>query len=175
VAPALIDVSVGRQWQASILPTRILAFFSLAYCLSFFFGHVVTALGRPTVRLAVVVAQALCQAATTLVGVRWGIPGVAAAVVATQVLFYAVELAVLRRLVRFSMLEFLYPAVVPGVAAAAMAVVVLLVQGALAGTSPALALVAGVAAGMAVYGGIVLLLARPRLRELAELVRRLRG
>jgi hypothetical protein len=95
--------------------------------------------------------------------------------VATQVLFYAVELAVLRRLVRFSMLEFLYPAVVPGVAAAAMAVVVLLVQGALAGTSPALALVAGVAAGMAVYGGIVLLLARPRLRELAELVRRLRG
>jgi O-antigen/teichoic acid export membrane protein len=175
VAPALIEVSVGRQWQASILPTRILAFFSLAYCLSFFFGHVVTALGRPTVRLAVVVAQALCQAATTLVGVHWGIPGVAVAVVATQVLFYAVEFTVLRRLVRFSMIEFLYPAVVPGVAAAAMAVVVLLVQEAPAETSPALALVAGVAAGIAVYGGIVLLLARPRLRELAELVRRLRS
>jgi O-antigen/teichoic acid export membrane protein len=175
VAPALVDVAVGRQWQASVLPTRILAFFSLAYCLSFFFGHVVTALGRPSVRLVVVVAQALCQAATTLIGVRWGIPGVAVAVVATQVLFYAVELAVLRRLVRFPMAEFLLPAIVPAVAAAAMAAVVLLVQGALAGAGPVLALAASVAAGIVVYGAIVLLLARRRLRELTELVRRLKG
>jgi O-antigen/teichoic acid export membrane protein len=175
VAPALIDVAVGRQWQASILPTRILAFFSLAYCLGFFFGHVVTALGRPTVRLGVVVAQAICQAVSTLIGVHWGVPGVAIAVVATQVLFYAVELAVLRRLVRFSLAEFLSPIVVPGLAAAAMAAAVLLVERALAGVSPVLALAAGVAAGMVVYGAVVLLLARRRLRELAELLRRLRS
>ena len=173
VAPPLIRVGVGDQWEPSILPTRILALFSLAYCLGFFFGQVVTALGRPTVRLAVVVAQAVVQVALSLLGVRYGIPGVAAAVAATQVIFYGVELAVLHRMVRFSLPAYLGEALVPGLAAAAMAMAVLLLENALADARPAHQLVAGVLLGSAVYGAVLLLLARTRLGEFIDLVRRL--
>jgi len=175
VAPSLIRVAVGDQWVPSILPTRILAFFSLAYCLGFFFGHVVTALGRPTIRLGVVLAQSLAQAGSCLIGVAWGIPGVAVAMAATQVVFYGVELAVLRRVVRFSVPAYLVEALVPALGAAAMAAAVLGIDYALAGQRAALQLVAEVVAGVLIYGTFLLLFARGRIRELVGLFRGLRG
>ncbi len=175
VAPALIRVGVGGQWEPSILPTRILAFFSLAYCLGFFFGHVVTALGRPTLRLGVVLGQALVQAALSLLGVRYGIPGVAGAMAAAQIVFYGVELMVLRRLVRFSIPGYLREALLPALASAAMAAAVLALESALAGTGAGLRLAAGILLGTAVYGALLLAFGRARLREFVDLLQRLKG
>ncbi|HKF61296.1 MAG TPA: lipopolysaccharide biosynthesis protein [Dongiaceae bacterium] len=175
VAPSLIRVAVGDQWMPSILPTRILAFFSLAYCLGFFFGQVVTALGRPTIRLGVVLAQSLAQAGSCLIGVAWGIPGVAVAMAVTQIVFYGVELAVLRRMVRFSVPSYLAEALVPALAATAMAAAVLGIDHALAGQRAALQVVAEIVAGALVYGALLLLFARGRIRELVGLFRGLRG
>jgi Membrane protein involved in the export of O-antigen and teichoic acid len=62
---------MGAQHPADPHPRLLL----LAYCLGFFFGHVVTALGRPTIRLGVVTAQAVTQVGLSLIGVRWGHPG----------------------------------------------------------------------------------------------------
>jgi O-antigen/teichoic acid export membrane protein len=175
VAPSLIRIAVGDQWAPSILPTRILAFFSLAYCLGFFFGHVVTALGRPTIRLGVVLAQSLAQAGSCLIGVSWGIPGVAVAMAATQAVFYGVELAVLRRMVRFSVPAYLAEALVPALGAAAMAAAVLGIDHALASQRAVLQLLAGVVVGVLIYGAVLLLFARGRVRELVGLFRGLRG
>ena len=97
VTPSLLRVGIGDRWDSSILPTHILTFGSLAYSLGFFFGHVITALGRPAVRLGVVFARSLTQVVLILIGVRYGIPGVALGVAATQIIFYGVELTVLRR------------------------------------------------------------------------------
>jgi PST family polysaccharide transporter len=175
VAPSLIRVAVGDQWDPSVLPTRILAFFSLAYCLGFFFGHVVTALGRPTIRLGVVLAQSLTQAGLSLIGVAWGIPGVATAMAATQIIFYGVELTVLRRMVRFSVPAYLGEALVPAVAAAAMAAAVLGLESVMADQRAAFQLAAGIGVGVLVYGAVLLLFARSRIRELVGLVKGLRG
>lgn len=175
VAPALIRVGVGGQWEPSILPTRILAFFSLAYCLGFFFGHVVTALGRPTLRLGVVLGQALVQAALSLLGVRYGIPGVAGAMAAAQIVFYGVELMVLRRLVRFSIPGYLREALLPALASAAMAAAVLALESALAGAGAGLRLAAGILLGTVVYGALLLAFGRARLREFVDLLQRLKG
>jgi O-antigen/teichoic acid export membrane protein len=175
IAPSLIRVGVGDQWEPSILPTRILAFFSLAYCLGFFFGHVVTALGRPTIRLGVVTAQALTQVGLSLIGVRWGIPGVAVAVAATQIIFYGVELTVLRRLVSFPLGSYLGEALVPSLGAAAMAAAVLGFETLLTGESPALQLGTGVVLGTVVYVAVLLLFARGRLRELVQMAKGLRA
>ena len=174
-APSLIRVGVGAQWEPSILPTRILAFFSLAYCLGFYFGHVVTALGRPSLRLGVVLAQSLVQMGLSLVGVVYGIPGVAAAMAATQLIFYGVELMVLRRLVRFSLSAFLLKGVLPGLAALVMAAAVLGFESLLAGRGAAVQLAGGVVLGVVVYGAIILLFGRKRVRELVDLLRGLRG
>jgi O-antigen/teichoic acid export membrane protein len=174
VAPSLIRVGVGAQWEPSILPTRILAFFSLAYCLGFYFGHVVTALGRPSLRLGVVLAQALAQIGLSLVGVIYGIPGVAAAMAATQIVFYGVELMVLRRLVGFSLAAFLGEGVLPGVAALIMAAAVFGLEGVFAGMRPAAQLAGGIVLGIVVYLGIISLFGRARVRELVELLKGLK-
>jgi O-antigen/teichoic acid export membrane protein len=175
VAPSLIRVLVGDQWEASILPTRILAAFSLAYCLAFFFGQVLTALGRPALRLGVVLAQAATQAGLSLLGVRWGIPGVALAVAATQVIFYGVELSVLRRLVRFPLGAYLGEALLPGLAAAAMAAAVLGMEAYLPDAHPVPRLAVGLALGAAVYAAAIALFARRRIGELIDLVKGLRS
>ncbi|MEA2779145.1 MAG: teichuronic acid exporter, partial [Rhodospirillaceae bacterium] len=175
VAPSLVPVGVGRQWLASIQPTEILAFASLGYCLSFFFGHVVTALGRPGVRLGVVVAQGLSQTGLVLFGVQYGVLGVALAVTVNQALFYVVELLVLRRLARFSLAAYLREALLPLLAAAAMAVGVVLLQERMAGDPAAIRLAAGIAVGAVIYGAIILLFARRRLGELVDLAKGLRG
>jgi O-antigen/teichoic acid export membrane protein len=175
IAPSLVRVGVGAQWEPSIPATRILALFSLAYCLGFYFGHVVTALGRPSLRLGVALAQSLVQMGLSLVGVIYGIPGVAAAVAATQLIFYGVELLVLRRLVRFSLSGFLGEGVLPGLAALVMAGAVLGVEAILAGTRPAVQLAGGIAVGITVYGAIVFLFGRKRVREMIELLRGLKG
>jgi O-antigen/teichoic acid export membrane protein len=175
VAPSLVPVGVGRQWLASIQPTEMLAFASLGYCLSFFFGHVVTALGRPGVRLGVVVAQGLSQTGLVLFGVQYGVLGVALAVTVNQALFYVVELLVLRRLARFALAAYLREALLPLLAAAAMAVGVVLLQERMAGDPAAIRLAAGIAVGAVIYGAIILLFARRRLGELVDLAKGLRG
>ena len=134
-----------------------------------------TALGRPTIRLGVVLAQSLAQAGSCLIGVAWGIPGVAVAMAATQVVFYGVELAVLRRMVRFSVPAYLAEALVPALAATAMAAAVLGIDYTLASQRAVLQLVAGIVTGALIYGVILLVFARGRIRELIGLLRGLRG
>ncbi len=175
VAPALIRLGVGPQWDPSVLPTRILAFYALCYCLAFFFGHVLTALGRPTLRLIVVICQAFCLAALVLVGVRFGVAGVAGAVALNQLLFYMVELAVLRSVARFPLGAYLARAWPPALAAALMAGAVLLLEQAMAGERALLRLPAAVGLGILVYGGALLVVSRPRLQGLIELLKRLRA
>jgi Polysaccharide biosynthesis C-terminal domain len=111
-----------------------------------------------------------------LVGVRYGIPGVALGVAATQIIFYGVELRVLRRMVQFSVPAYLGEALKPGLAAAAMAASVLCVRHYyFVGDRSLLPLVTEVALGMAVYGAVLLAFARMRVRQLVDLAWQLKG
>jgi PST family polysaccharide transporter len=173
-APVLMPVILGAKWQASVQSTQILAAASLGYCLSFFFGHVLTALGRPGLRLGIVTAQALSQTVMSLIGVRFGVAGVAVAVTLNQILFYGVELLVLRSNAGFSLRAYLGEGLVPLAASIAMAAVVVLLGQAMAGQRPVFQLLAQVALGLAIYGAIILVFARHRLTELLDIARGLR-
>jgi O-antigen/teichoic acid export membrane protein len=173
-APVLMPVILGAKWQASVQSTQILAAASLGYCLSFFFGHVLTALGRPGLRLGIVTAQALSQTVMSLIGVRFGVAGVAVAVTLNQILFYGVELLVLRSNAGFSLRAYLGEGLVPLAASIAMAAVVVLLGQAMAGQRPVFQLLAQVALGLAIYGAIILVFARRRLTELLDIARGLR-
>jgi O-antigen/teichoic acid export membrane protein len=164
-APVLMPVVLGPQWQASVLATQILAFASLGYCLSFFFGHVLTALGRPGLRLGIVIAQAIGQTVFSLIGVRFGLVGVCLAVVANQALFYAVELFFLRRNAGFSLAAYLSEALLPLGASLIMAAGVVLLTGAIGDLRLLLQLAAEIALGAAIYGVTLLIFGRQRLKE----------
>ena len=173
--PSLLWVGIGERWDPSILPAQIFAFASIASWLGFFFGHVITALGHPVVRLGVVFARSLTQVVSILVGVRYGIAGVALGVAATQVIFYGVELTVLRRMVQFSVPTYLGEALKPGLAAAAMAAAVVCLERYYGGDRSLLPLVTEVALGIAVYGAVLLAFARMRVRQLVDLAWQLKG
>jgi O-antigen/teichoic acid export membrane protein len=173
-APVLVPVLLGAKWQPSVLSTQILAAASLGFCLSFFFGQVLTALGRPGLRLGVVVAQALSLCAVCFIAVRFGLAGVSLAVMLNQVLFYGVELVILRRNAGFSLPAYLGEGMLPLAGSVAMAAGVILLGRAMGDFPPIAQLAADVALGMAIYGAILLIFARHRLRELLEMARGLR-
>jgi O-antigen/teichoic acid export membrane protein len=175
VTPSLLRVGIGVRWDSSILPTQILTFGSLAYWLGFFFGNVITALGHPAVRLRVVIARSLTQVVMILIGVRYGIPGVALGVAASQIIFYGVELTVLRRLVQFSVPAYLGEALKPGLATAAMAASVVCLERYYGDDHSLLSLVMEVMLGIAVYGAVILAFARMRVRQLVDLAWQLKG
>jgi O-antigen/teichoic acid export membrane protein len=173
-APVLMPVVLGSQWQASILPAQILAFASLGFCLSFFFGHVLTALGRPGLRLGIVLAQALGQVAFSVIGVQFGLAGLCLGVVANQVLFYLVELLFLQRNAGFSLTTYLGEGLLPLAASLLMAAAVVLLGRSLAGERPVAQLAAEIALGAVVYAILLLIFARQRLKEPLEMARGLR-
>jgi O-antigen/teichoic acid export membrane protein len=173
-APVLVPVLLGAKWQPSVLSTQILAAASLGFCLSFFFGQVLTALGRPGLRLGVVVAQAISLCAVCFIAVRFGLAGVSLAVMLNQVLFYGVELVILRRNAGFSLPAYLGEGMLPLAGSVAMAAGVILLGRAMGDFPPIAQLAADVALGMAIYGAILLIFARHRLRELLEMARGLR-
>jgi O-antigen/teichoic acid export membrane protein len=164
-APVLMPVVLGGQWQPSVLATQILAFASLGYCLSFFFGHVLTALGRPGLRLGIVIAQAIGQTVLSLIGVRFGLVGVCLAVVVNQALFYGVELLFLRRNAGFSLTTYLSEGLLPMGASLIMAAGVVLLRGPVGDLRLVLQLAAEIALGAAIYGLLLLIFGRQRLKE----------
>ena len=175
VTPSLLRVGIGARWDSSILPAQILTLGSLAYSLGFFFGHVITALGRPAVRLGVVFARSLTQVVLILIGVRYGIAGVALGAAATQIIFYGVELTVLRRMVQFSVPSYLGEALKPGLATAAMAAAVVYLERYYGGDRSLLPFTTEVVLGMAVYGAVLLAFARMRVRQLVDLAWQLKS
>ena len=110
-----------------------------------------------------------------LIGVRYGIPGVALGVAASQIIFYGVELTVLRRLVQFSVPAYLGEALKPGLATAAMAASVVCLERYYGDDHSLLSLVMEVMLGIAVYGAVILAFARMRVRQLVDLAWQLKG
>jgi O-antigen/teichoic acid export membrane protein len=168
IAPSLLCITIGKQWDPSILPTRILALVSLVHWLAFFFGHVITALGWPRMRLAIVTARSLTQL-TAFSSVSATHCWVATGGAVTQIIFYGIELAILRRLVKFSLSAYLRVAWCPGLAAATMAVVVVYIEHFFVNAHSILLLAMEVALGGGVYGVVLLAFARLRGRQLVDL------
>jgi O-antigen/teichoic acid export membrane protein len=171
-APLVIDVGLGPQWRPALLATQLLVPMSLCFSLSFFFAPLLTALGRPIWRLAIVALHAALNLGAIWVGVAFGIAGVALALTLVQLVMYFVELALLRRLVDFAMPAYLRLMLAPLLAAAAMAGLVVGLQRWLAPTTAGWAVLAIVIpAGAAGYLAVMALIAAGRLREIVDLAR----
>ena len=173
-APLIIDVGLGPQRRPALLTTQLLVPMSLCFSLSFFFAPLLTALGRPSWRLAIVGLHAALNLAAIGVGVAFGIAGVALALTCVQLAMYFVELALLRRLVDFSLPAYLRLHLAPLLAAAAMAALVAGLQLWLVPRLPGWAVLAlDIPAGAAAYLAAIALVAPARLREVIDLARSL--
>jgi PST family polysaccharide transporter len=102
IAPELIMVTLGRDWQGVIIPLQILApgiflrlVFQLSDALGVAAGTVYAVAWRQGAHAALVLLGAL-------LGLPWGLPGVAGGVLAAQVLTYALVTQLCLRLTSFS-------------------------------------------------------------------------
>lgn len=177
-APVFVPWLLGERWEPIVLTTQILAFGGLREATMMLNGVVYRAVGRPHLHLILALASTPCYLVAFVVGLRWGIAGVAFFYVLTGWLLHPVSWWLLSRTLGLPLRGWL-AALVPASVGTALAAG----AGALAfrwlNTIPALAdepaLALGTLAAGAVYA-IMLLTVRPpalwrSLGALGKLVR----
>jgi O-antigen/teichoic acid export membrane protein len=175
VAPQLVPVVLGAGWEPMVVSLQVLALACLAGLIPRSTGPIYLALGRPGLNTRIAVLQAVAVVGLTLGLVRFGIEGVAVAILSASIigLIYSIVL-----------LEHVLPgtrARIPGAirstfaAGGAMTLVVYLVDvlihdnGAIDPT--ALGLSGSIISGVIVYLATLALLDRALLKECVSLLR----
>jgi O-antigen/teichoic acid export membrane protein len=170
VAGDAVAVVLGPKWAAMAPLVTVLALAMPALTLHTLFAPAVNAIGRPRITLHASLFGAVVMPLAFLVGIRWGITGLAWAWVAAFPLVPLFAFVQARRVLGITAAQ-LAAAVAPGLGAgAAMALVVHGLSPALAGAGPAARLVLMVAAGGGIYAAMLWLVSRATLLELVALV-----
>jgi O-antigen/teichoic acid export membrane protein len=176
-APDLVDVVFGRRWHAAVPVMQILAWVGALYVVQGLNSVLLQALGRTRLLLGFALVSFAAGLGSFVLGLRWGIVGVAGCFAGVMTLIGPLYMTLTARAVGitgrdvWSALAGVVRA--SAVTAAALAVLrVLLVHG---GVPPALRLLAVAAAGTAVYAAAAWLLARDVVAEVPALLRRPRG
>ena len=173
IAPVLIPVVFGPRWEPAIVATQLLVINGIILSVNQFHGSVILARGLSRTSLALNVGRVAVNVVGYLIGVRFGIEGVAASVSITTVVFWPVQLTVLNRIVSLSMRRYFSQFVVPLTGVAAMAAAVLAAQAQWVGTIPdAALLLLLIAIGAAAYGAVVVLLDLATIKQIMRLVGR---
>ena len=96
-APELVPILFGEKWAAAVIIVQAAALPSLVSALGFFLGSVLTAVGRPGIRLALSIVQAVASASFVLIALRWGPAAVAIAMGLAALVGYIMNIAALHR------------------------------------------------------------------------------
>ncbi len=170
-AQPLVQVVLGEKWLGVAPILQIIGFAIPWMTLQVLFAPATNAAGRPAIAMKNSVAGAIVMPAALLVGVRWGIEGMALAWLAAYPAITVFSAAMSAGAIGVTVRQ-IGGAVAPSaLAGAAMALAVTLADRHFASESPVERLAVLVAFGGAVYLAVMLAIARPRLTELISLVR----
>lgn len=123
LAPEVIAVLYGDQWDAAVPVLRLLGVFSAVYALSFHAGEVYKATGRPGILNSIAVGKLLFLAPAMWFAAGHSIVAVAGVILAGNVVLTGVKLAIVIRIAHLSWARMLR-AFVPAVSGAALMTVV---------------------------------------------------
>lgn len=169
-AEPLVLTFLGGKWAEIVAIVPILALAMPFMTLQILFAPATNATGRPRIAVQTGVAGAILLPLAFVVGVRFGIEGLAWAWFAGMVALTAATVALSAPALSLRLRE-LASAVAPGLlASGVMAAAVLGLDSVLPALAPPSRLAFLVAAGMSVYGGLLLVFARPLVSEAAALV-----
>jgi PST family polysaccharide transporter len=124
VAPEMIPVMFGSQWTNSVVILQVLVFIGVIHSMSKMYDTIIVSVGRPGVWLVLTAALSVTTVIGFLVGVRWGIVGVAIAYVIVGTLFVPIYLFILHRLAGIEIARYLSSIAVPAVSSLIMFVIV---------------------------------------------------
>lgn len=143
VAPHIVPVVFGSQWEQSGMVLRILAFTGLLASISILNSSIYWAMGKASWNLGLAALKTVVVLIAFAVAVPYGILAVAGAYVLADLLFFPIELWVMKLLIGLRLPDLLRQVAVPAISAASMTVVVLVSAAILGGAF-------GGAAGLAV-------------------------
>lgn len=168
VAPQMVPVAFGVKWMSSVPLLQCLALIGIRDSLLFLDNQVMTALGKPSWRLAVSMANVGLSVLGVLIGIRWGLMGVAVGLTLASFLIWPISLLAMRRLINFSLAHYFARYVAPCASSLTMAAVVIIVRRALPTSPSAWSLTVMVCAGAIAYGAVTWIIAPASLRMLTS-------
>ena len=171
-AGPMVGVVLGEKWIETAPVIALLGFAMPFMTLQVLFGPATNAKGRPGIYTRTSLAGAILLPLAFLVGVQWGIIGLAASWIVAYPLLVAISACWALPVLEVSPRELLAACTPPALAGLAMYALVRLADALLPAMHPTLHLAALVAIGGAVYGLWLLAFARGRLAELVDLARR---
>lgn len=172
VSPSLTAVLLGPGWEEAATPMAFIALSMAASSIGYASGDVFPAVGRPGLLIKIVAPTTAVKVLGLLLAAPYGLTAMAATACGLSVVFAGVRLVVVGRLLRFRLATSV-GAMSPGLVAAigtvlgALPVVLLRPVG-------LTTLVGAVAAGVLGVVALLLLLCRPALRDLQQVLAAMR-
>lgn len=171
-ANAVVPVVLGSQWGETAPVISLLGFAMPFMTLQALFGPAVNAVGHSGVYTRISLLGGLLLPLCFLVGVQWGVTGIALAWLAGYPLLVALSALLVLPALKVDWREFLAALTTPLLAGMAMVVLVRLTDLALPPMPAVGRLALLVAAGGVAYGAWLLIFARDRISEFLDLARR---
>jgi PST family polysaccharide transporter len=147
---------------------QLLALAGVRFSLNYYDSSVHFALGRPDIRMKLLLMHTTANVVAFLIAVQYGIVAVAAAFVLRTYLLAPVDLFVLTRLLPMRFTEYLRQLVTPLVCCVLMAIAVLAVQSVLSGWA---GLLVGTVTGVVTYGLALRLVSANSFDEVVGIIR----
>jgi O-antigen/teichoic acid export membrane protein len=169
LAAPLVQVAFGSQWGEAVEPMRVLTIYAFAVTVGIPAGTAYKAVGRAGVLLKLAVPRTIMLVVGIWIFVDDGLTAVAATHAVVAGLFSVIGILLASRLLSVPLWRLVQLGAAPFVATAAMSAVVLAIDALL--DSAVLTVIAGGAAGAAVYIGLLGVLAPDALRDLRDKLR----
>jgi O-antigen/teichoic acid export membrane protein len=113
LAPLAIPIVLGAQWTLAVPILQVLTLLGALNAILYFDRSVLIATGHARSAFYLTLGQTVFGVALVLIGVQWGVMGVAAAVVARQYLYWPVRMLLLKRQIGLKISRYLGAWAVP--------------------------------------------------------------
>jgi PST family polysaccharide transporter len=164
LSPSLVVLIFGEKFAPSGDVLRVLSFVGIVHSVSYYNFAVYVGIGRPDLRLKLLVLRTIPTVIAFIIVVRWGILAVAVVYVVSAYLLMSLDLIALRKLIGLSWLRYFANFAPAALASTAMA---LATVGVMQAPMPQLAtVVASIVVGAAVYVISLYLIAPALARDL---------
>jgi O-antigen/teichoic acid export membrane protein len=172
LAPEMIFVIVGDKWAGAVPVLRALCPSGLVLCLSYLDRSLMIARGRPQFALVVTAVGVALRLIGYVIGVQFGVVGVAVGLSVTSILYWPVRIFMLTSITGASLIQYARQLGPVAISTAVMVFALLLERQALLDYVDSLPLLgAGVLTGLLVYTISLALIDRASIRELLGMVR----
>ncbi|MDJ0706495.1 MAG: MOP flippase family protein [Leptolyngbyaceae cyanobacterium MO_188.B28] len=173
LAPEVIVILFGGQWQPSIPIVQILAFAGIVQSVSFFKGHILMAMGKPSWRLW----QALLSIVLNLIGFavafQWGVIAISIAYVTRRYIVFPIGQWAIQLLIHFSWRTYLRQFITPIVCSIVMVFFIFTLKGLLTNITESKLLILSTCTlfGLMTYGTTIRLCAPEVFQKITDIAR----